>query len=157
MKFLSLNWQDIEILCSKLSEKIINKNFNPDLIIGISRGGLVPTRLLSDLLNIKNVATIRLEIYKKKNNKNKKPKLLQPLAINIKNKKVLVVDDVSDSGTSLKFIKKYLKEKKPHEIKFATLHLKPNATFIPDFYVTKTSSWIIYPWEKKEVARELKA
>ncbi|MCX8163633.1 MAG: phosphoribosyltransferase family protein, partial [Candidatus Micrarchaeota archaeon] len=63
MKFLRLDWKDIEVLCYKLSKKIKKENFKPDLLVGLARGGLVPTRILSDILNIKNVAIIRTELY----------------------------------------------------------------------------------------------
>ncbi|MEM3361840.1 MAG: phosphoribosyltransferase [Candidatus Anstonellaceae archaeon] len=154
MKFLRLSWQNIEKLAKKLSKKIIKKNFKPDVLVGLSRGGLVPLRLLSDFLEVKKVAVIQVQLYKKIAQKSRKPKILQPLAISIKNKKILVVDDVCDSGTTLKFVKNYLKKRGANEIFFATLHLKPTADFIPDFYASTTSKWIIYPWEKEEIKKE---
>jgi hypoxanthine phosphoribosyltransferase len=156
IKLIYPSWKDIYNLCFKIAKKINSSNFQPDLLVGVCRGGLVPLRLLSDLLDIKNVATIRVEFYSQIKKHYKTPKITQKLQLNIKNKKILVIDDVSDSGLSLLKVKKYLQSKKPKALKFATLHIKENAKFIPDFYASKTSCWIVYPWEINEVKRELK-
>ncbi len=153
MEFLEPKWDEIDDLCKKLSKKIL-ENYKPDIIIGIIRGGLVPTRLISDLMHNKNLATVRVESYCGIG-KRKKPKITQPLTVEVKNKKILLIDYISDSGYSLKECIEYLKKFKPDEIRTATLHYKPGSIFIPDYYIEETDKWIIYPWERNETKKEL--
>jgi hypoxanthine phosphoribosyltransferase len=69
--------------------------------------------------------------------------------------KVLVVDDVSDSGNSLIEVKKYVLEKGVSAVKIATLHHKPWSLFKPDYYAEEVDKWIIYPWESRESIKDL--
>ncbi|VVC02471.1 Xanthine phosphoribosyltransferase [Candidatus Bilamarchaeum dharawalense] len=154
MEFLPISWTQAEKLCIKLSNKV--KSYQPDVLIGISRGGLVPVRILSDLLDIHDVCVLRVQFYRSIGHAPDEPRITQGQDMQISGKKVLVVDDISDTGKSLMVIKKFINDKKPREVKFATLHFKPKTSFKPDYYLSKTNKWVIYPWEKQEVARELK-
>jgi len=154
MKFLRLTWIQIEKMCISLARKVAR--YKPEVIVAISRGGLVPGRILSDILDISDVQVIRVKFYRTVGETELEPKIFQGQDLIIKGKKVLVVDDVADSGKSLAVIRAYLKRKNPAELKFATIHCKPISIFIPDFYVEETDKWVIYPWEKLEVKRELK-
>ncbi|NHK32531.1 MAG: phosphoribosyltransferase [Asgard group archaeon] len=133
----------------QLSDIILEK-FQPDILIGISRGGLVVTRFLSDLMNINNVAVLGVGFYTGINETAKKPIITQELSVDIKNKKVLLVDDVADTGVSLEFAIEYLQKQSPKELKIATIHYKPQSIIKPDFYIKETSKWIVYPWEYQE-------
>jgi len=150
-KFLRVSWKEIGNQCRKLS-MLIKKNYKPEIIIGIIRGGLIPSRLLSDYLNVKFITTIRTEFYNKMERDENGPEITQslPKEVKIENKRVLLVDDVSDSGYSLKCAVDYLNNLNPKEIKTATLHLKPDSKFKPNYYIEETNKWIIYPWEKEE-------
>jgi hypoxanthine phosphoribosyltransferase len=144
----------LQQLCEKLAER--TKKYEPEILVGISRGGLVPVRLLSDLLGVKEVAIIRIEFYKSMKETHGYPKITQGLQNEVKGKRVLLVDDVSDSGRSLLVAKEYLHLKGAAEVKVATLHYKPHSHFKPNYYLEETSQWIAYPWETHEIERELK-
>lgn len=153
VEFLEPSWDEIEEMCRELCKKI-KKEFEPEIIIAIIRGGMIPGRLFSDYLGNNNVATVKTEHYIGIGKTMKKPVITQPLTVDIKGKKVLLVDDVSDSGKSLKEVVKYLKEKNPEEIKVATLHYKPGSVYKPNYFIGTTDKWIIYPWEKEEMRKE---
>jgi len=154
MRFIYPKWDDIEKLCDKLVHKL--GSYRPDVLIGISRGGLVPVRIISDMLANKNVAIFRMEFYTGVGTTKEKPEITQPLTIDIKDKTVLLVDDVSDSGRSLTVAKDYIERLGAKEVKIATLHFKPKSSFRPDYFVDQTDAWIIYPWEVREAKRQLK-
>jgi len=117
-------------------------DYKPDLLVGLSRGGLVPLRLLSDILGINSVGVLGLSLYKGIGKTFDKPKIVQDLAIDITGKKILIIDDVADSGRSLVAAKAYFEGKGAKEIKIATLHYKPNSIFKPDYFVATTTAWI---------------
>lgn len=147
MKITYITWQELDELIDELASKI---NYNPDALIGVSRGGLIPVRLLSDRLNNPNIAVIRTEFYTGVGTTTKTPKITQDIPIDVKGKTLLVVDDVADTGKSLTLIKKHLLAKGAKDVKIATIHYKNHSEIKPDFYAKETNAWTAYPWEKQE-------
>lgn len=150
MDLLRINWATAIRYCEELSGKI---DFKPDMIIGISRGGLVPARIMSDILGIKDVAILGVRFYSEIGKTGEGPVITQDITMDIKGKKILIVDDVADSGKSLIFARERLKDAK--EVRTATLHYKPGSEYRPDYFVETATAWIVYPWEIHEVEREL--
>ncbi|MBU0532399.1 phosphoribosyltransferase [Candidatus Micrarchaeota archaeon] len=153
MDLLRISWNAVIEYCEDLAEK--SKEFKPDIIIGISRGGLVPARILSDILAVKKIGIVGVAFYKSAGETSEHPEIIQELSMDVKGKRILLVDDVADTGKSLVAAKKYLEEKEAGEIRTATIHFKPQSTFKPDYYVGTTTAWIVYPWERHEVERDL--
>jgi len=144
---------DIYNMLHNLTMKMAADGVTPDVIVGISRGGLVVSRLLSDILGINTVQIIGIDFYKGIDETKKKPKLTQDLTTDIRGKNILLVDDVADTGKSLEFAVKHLKGKKPKKIVTATINYKPKSTFKPDYYMQETTDWIVYAWEWFEFTR----
>jgi hypoxanthine phosphoribosyltransferase len=150
MEYLILSWQDIYNLTLQMSERIVNSGFKPDLIVGIARGGWIPARILSDVLYAEEMFNVRIEYYTDLGFHGREPKITQPLSIPIEGKKVLLVDEVADSGESLSHAIEYLQRLGVSEIRSAVLHLKPTSKIVPDFYMQLVDSWTVYPWENRE-------
>lgn len=127
----------------------IKRDFFPDFIVGVARGGLIPAVWLSHLLGDKPLRFIHVKYYKGVNLRKKKPELLADVG-RLKGK-VLVVDDVADTGASLEFVTKHIKRKGAKEVRVATIAVKPRSTIKPDFFVFETSKWIVFPWEEMPV------
>lgn len=153
MDLLRLNWDATIAYCEQLAGSI---GFAPELIVGISRGGLVPARVLSDILGVRNVGVLGISFYRAMGRPSDFPQITQDLDMDIRGRKVLVVDDVADTGRSLAVAKEHLLRKGAEEVKVATLHYKPTSAYKPDYYVAETTAWIVYPWERHETERELK-
>jgi len=152
------SWDEVFAKSIKLAENIRKtERFQFDCIIGVSRGGLALTRIISDLLDIQNVMITRCEYYTDIGEKKKKPLITQKIQGNISGKNVLVVDDVADTGESLLVIKSYLESKRPEQVKISTIFIKPWCKIIPDYFVSRTDSWIIFPWEYYEAIKSLSA
>ena len=133
-------------LCKSLAQKIIEDKFKPDIILGISRGGWVPARYVCEYLGTGSIASIGVKSYEVPGKK-KKPVITEKAGIDIKDKQVLIVEDIVDTSDTIKALKKYLSQLKPAKIKFASLHCKPRAKVKPDYYADKTGLWVVYPWE----------
>ena len=111
-----LCWDDINILVEDLCNTIKQSGAQIKSITGIERGGLIPAVMISHKLNIPYVTKI--------------------------NKNTLVVDDICDTGETLKNMVSGFT---------ATLHYKPTASFTPDFYSKEVGQeWIVYPWERSD-------
>lgn len=155
VQYLVLTWDDIERLVDKLAIKI-ESNYEPDMLVGMERGGATVAHLLSDRLDIYEVRAIGIRSYTDIG-KRGEFKVYQNLPKGyLKEHRVLLVDDVADSGSSLKFtVEKLIKPKRPKDLRTATLHIKPRSTYIPDYYVSDFNGWIVYPWEKNEISKKL--
>jgi uncharacterized protein len=157
MEMERLTWKRIESMCKALARKVNKSGYKPEIIIGISRGGWIPARILSDMLCVYQVASIGVCFYKGVGLTNEKPKLTQDLNVDIKGKRVLLVDDVADTGESLVLARQKVLELSPSEVRVATLHYKPHSKFLPEFYAEKSTSWLVYPWERGEFKKDKKS
>lgn len=154
-KFLPTTWNDITLLTLRLARKIVEAQSVPDILVGILRGGWIVARLLSDYLSVNSVEAVGVKFYKGVGERYEKPVITHPLTANINEKKVLIVDDVADSGKTLQITIELLQLYGPKEIKTASIYVKPTTIVIPDFYVAETDAWIIFPWEYAEVLRNI--
>ena len=148
--------------CNQIYEMLLNQahtirkqNYTPDVVIGIARGGLVPARVLTDLLSTPQLVIIQIEFYTDIAKTKQAPALTHPLNTDVTGKKVLIVDDIADSGNSLKLARTHLQEQGAREIKTATLYTKPQSIITPDFYEKQTSSWVVFPWDTRETLRKI--
>lgn len=148
-------WNQIYDMLLSQAQKIQRQPYNPDIIISIARGGLIPARILTDLLETPQLATIQIEFYTDINQTRQEPTLKQTLTTTIKGKKTLIVDDIADTGESLKLAKTHLQQQGANEIKTANLYTKPQSITTPDFYEKQTSQWVVFPWDTKETLRKI--
>ncbi len=148
-------WNQIYEMLLCQAQKILAQNYQPNMVVGITRGGLIPARILADLLETSEFATIQIEFYVDINQTKAEPTLRQPLTAKVAHKKVLLVDDIADSGESLKLAKTHLQQQGAHEVKTATLYQKSHSTTTPDFYEKQTTNWVVFPWDTKETLRKI--
>ena len=148
-------WNQIYAMLLAQAKKIQTSKFQPDIIVGVARGGLIPSRILADLLEIHDIAVIIIEYYIDIGKTLQEPVLKQCLTAPLTGKRVLLVDDVSDCGKSLQLAKEHLQTQEAAEIKVATLYSKPGTITKPDYFEKETSCWIIFPWEYWETMRKI--
>jgi len=155
LEFEIPTWDKIYEFLLRLAEKIREDKFKPDVIVGVSRGGWPAARVMSDLLENPEIANVKSEFYLGVAETNGEPLITQPVSVSVRDKEVLLMDDVADTGKSLRLVKAHLKEKGATEVKIATIYYKPWSVVIPDYYEKETRSWIIFPWERKETIRNI--
>ncbi|MBS7614419.1 phosphoribosyltransferase [Candidatus Bathyarchaeota archaeon] len=146
-------WDKIYDMLLNLAEKIMNDKFKPEIIVGISRGGWPPARVMLDLLGDAKLANVSVEFYRGIADAIDEPILTQPVSIPVEGCNVLLFDDVADTGKSLRLAKNHLQSKRARIVKTATIYYKPWSILVPDYYEEKTRSWIVFPWERKETIR----
>ena len=132
--------KDVENLSNQI------KKYNPDCLIPIARGGLTLGHFLGEKLNIRDVFAINSIHYEK----DKKLDYLKIKNIpNLTNKKrVVLIDDISDSGETLEGVIKVIKNRYPNiELKVATIFYKSTSKVIPDFKIRENREWILFFWE----------
>ncbi len=149
------SWDQVYEVLLDIADRIQESDFEPDVIVGVSRGGWTPARVMSDLLENPHLAYVAAEFYVGVAETKGKPEITQPISVSMREKKVLVVDDVADTGESLRLVRKHLGEHYATEVKIATIYYKPWSNLIPDYHGKETSSWVVFPWERKETVRKV--
>ena len=106
--------------------------------------------------SINKVASLGIKFYSGINQRIQKPEIYQNFPVKVKGEKVLLFDDVADTGQSFIFTKEHLQKNGVKSITTASLFYKPHSIFKPDYYGFSTSAWIIFPYEAIEAMTFLK-
>ncbi|GGM69756.1 xanthine phosphoribosyltransferase [Thermogymnomonas acidicola] len=148
-----VSWQDIEDWCDAIREKIVG-DYEPNVIIGLSRGGLVPARILSDKLWVKELISVKTEHWGITATKDGKAVLKTYGKPDLTGKRVLVVDDITDTGESMRLAYDFVKSLNPLSVRTATMLHVSRSSFVPDYYARyvdeKNWAWFIFPWNVYE-------
>jgi len=153
-KYRYLSWEDIEKASLSIYSEMCRDGYAPQSIIALLRGGIVPARLFSDFFNILlDFFALDVTLYDSIGIRKPEP-TIKPFNGDVKGKRVLIVDDIYDSGKTMKAVLEYLKGE---DITTATLYWKETANGKPDYYaeVVKENEWLVFPFEKYEFWREI--
>jgi hypoxanthine phosphoribosyltransferase len=131
----------------ELAQQVADSGFTPDILLGIARGGLVPAGALAYALDCKNLFTISVEFYTGVDSRLDVPVMLPPFldASDLDEAKVLVVDDVADTGKTLELVHQFCAGHVA-EVRTAVLYEKPRSIIKGDFTWRRTDRWINFPW-----------
>ena len=149
----NLTWQEFGDAARELAQQIVNSGWKPDLIVAIARGGLIPAGAIAYAMGVKAIGTMNLEFYTGLGEPQVLPPLMDVSALD--GKKVLVVDDVADSGKTLKKVMELIDEDglsldgKTHakvDARSVVIYKKPVSIIEPDYIWRKTALWINFPW-----------
>ncbi len=152
IKQTHLTWDDIEDNCKKLAYLIKNSDFKPEIIVGIQRGGSITAVLLSHLLNIEDFCTIGIRSTKSDDihAQRVKPIIYDSFSLQlVSGKRVLLTDDIIDTGITLIEAKKELLRYGSKEVKSATIVCAPASNGKVDFFGKEVKPWVVFPWEIK--------
>ena len=160
MKKVYYTWQQVQGAVLDISRQMFNHNWVPDYIVGITRGGLIPANLLSQYTGIK-MHTLNVSLRDGDGGESN----LWMAEDAFKNKKILIVDDINDTGATINWIKEDWpsgcfpdNEKWKHiwgdNVRFAVLtHNQASDFKDPDYSVwtvnkAEDDCWLVYPWEE---------
>lgn len=142
---LQISWEHFEELCRVLALKI-RKDFQPDCVVGISKGGLPLATVLASMFRI-DCYPIRLSYRERDEEVHEIPQWSVPPPSLVMAKKVLLVDDISVSARTLSLAKEELARLGVREIRTATLSVHHHSSK-PDFFALETDALIIHPWDR---------
>lgn len=142
-----LTWEGFGTASRELAQQIANDGYEPEIIVAVARGGLVPAGALSYSMGVKLSDAINVEFYTDVHETLPDPVLLEPLldTESISGKRLLVVDDVADSGRTLALVLKLL-EGYGCEVRSAVVYAKSASEVEPDYVWRRTDEWIVFPW-----------
>jgi uncharacterized protein len=155
-QFITPSWDDLTTLSFQVAQELLIKHQPIDRIVTLAKGGWPMTRSLVDFLRVSAVASIGVKFYADINERLKVPQVYQDLPISVQGERVLLFDDVADTGESLQYTKDYLLQAGVAEVVTATLFYKPHSIVRPDVFGTETKAWIIFPYEMVEATMLLR-
>jgi hypoxanthine phosphoribosyltransferase len=147
-----LTWERFGSAARELAGSVVDSGYEPEMVIAIARGGLVPAGALAYAIGIKAAGTLNVEFYSDVEETLPDPVVLEPLLDTdaVVGKRLLVVDDVADSGRTLHLVLGLLRRHTP-EVRSAVLYTKPRTIVRPDYSWRETDRWINFPWSTQPV------
>ena len=152
----NLTWQGFGDACRQIAQQIADSDWMPDLIVAIARGGMLPAGAISYALGVKANGAINVEFYTGVGKTMLEPEILEPYMdiSSLEGKRVLIMDDVADSGKTLKLIMDLIAKEglsigsdtAKVDARSATIYLKPTSIIKPDYVFKQTDKWINFPW-----------
>lgn len=142
-----LGWHEFGEASRELAVQVHESGFVPDMVVAIARGGLLLAGSVAYALDVKSCGAINVEFYTGVDLRLDEPVLLSPMldTPSVAGQRVLLVDDVSDSGRTLAMVLALLLTAEA-DVRSLCLYSKPKTVLEPDFVWRKTSKWIAFPW-----------
>ena len=143
------NWEYIYGLCRDVADEVKAADFEPDVVVALARGGWFAGRCLCDFLGLDDLTSLKMEHYVGTGVKADEPQVRYPMPEgSVEGKDVLVIDDIADTGGSIRRAHEYVTERDPAEVRTATLQLLQTSEFEPEFVGERLEewTWVVYPW-----------
>lgn len=147
-----VSWPNMATMTRRLAMRILDSGFRPECIVAIARGGYVPARILCDYLGVGELASLRIVHYRAGATKEKRARLVAPLNLPVAGKKVLLVDDLIDTGETFQVALAHLLARGAGELRSAVMLVKPGAGAEADFVARRLRAWrwVVFPWAAME-------
>lgn len=155
-------WADLDAWTGAVAAKVRAAGRIPEAIVGLTRGGWVPARLMADLLGVKRLLSLQTAHWGVTATKDGHAALTERLSGTVEGATVLVVDDITDTGESLALAVEHIqREGRPSRVETATcLHIT-HSKFTPTYFAEEVPAdrwvWVVFPWTYWEDLRTLAA
>ena len=145
-----MSWEDLGDGARELAEQIHRDGYRPDIVLAVARGGLLVGGALGYALGVKNTFSMNVEFYTGVDERLEMPMLLPPVPdlVDFHEQRVLIADDVADTGATLALVKDFC-EGKVAEVRCAVLYEKPRSTVACEYVWKRTDLWIEFPWSAR--------
>ena len=142
-----MEWAEVGLAARALAERILDDDYRPDMLLSIARGGLVVGGALAYALDVKNTFTMNVEFYVGVDERLPVPMILPPVPelVDLDEARVLVVDDVADTGRTLALVQDFCAGS-VGETRVAVLYEKPGSIVRCEYVWRRTDRWIDFPW-----------
>jgi uncharacterized protein len=146
-----MTWDDLGAGARSLAQSVADDGYRPDIVLAIARGGLLVAGALGYALAVKNTFTMNVEFYTGIDERLDMPMILPPLPdlVDFEDTRVLIADDVADTGATLALVKGFCAGKVA-EVRCAVLYEKPRSTVKCEYVWRRTDRWITFPWSAED-------
>ncbi|GIR37470.1 MAG: phosphoribosyltransferase [Actinomycetota bacterium] len=146
----NLTWENYGTAARDLAKIVANDNYQPDIILAIARGAFC-CWLLGYALSVKNLYVMNVEYYTGVEERLDVPVALPPYldSIDLRNARVLIADDVADTGATLAYVHEFCKSEVA-DVRSAVLYEKSPSIIKCEYVWKRTDNWINFPWSTEE-------
>jgi len=145
-EFLDLSWEMFGELCRALALRVA-RDYDPDLIIGIARAGVFPGAVVASVLR-KDFYSLTISRREGGELVRDRPAVLSAAPLQCQGKNILLVDEITSSGDTLRMGLAAIRDRNPAEIRTATSFTR-HGGYQPDYVALQTDANIIFPWDRK--------
>ena len=148
-----MSWSELGVAAQALAAAVHSDGYRPDIVLAIARGGLLVAGALGYALGVKNTFTINVEFYTGVDERLPMPMILPPVPdlVDLENTRLLIADDVADTGATLALVKE-LCAAKVAEARCAVLYEKSRSKVRCEYVWRRTDQWVDFPWSADEPA-----
>lgn len=142
-----LTWDAFGVAGRQLAQQVLDSGYETDIVVAIARGGMLLAGSISYALGVKSCGALNVEFYTGVDTRLQEPVILPPMLdeASLVGKRILLVDDVSDSGRTLALVVQLLTASGA-EVRTAVLYTKPKTVHQPEYTWRRTDRWITFPW-----------
>jgi hypoxanthine phosphoribosyltransferase len=145
-EYLDLSWEMFGELCRALALRVAG-DFDPDLVVGIARAGVFPGAVVASILR-KDFFSLTISRREGGEVVRDRPAVLSAAPLQCRGMKVLLVDEITSSGETLRLGLASIRDLGPKEVRTATSFTRWRG-YKPDFTAMETDATIIFPWDRK--------
>ena len=144
--YLELSWEMFGELCRALALKVAAA-YDPEIIIGVARAGVIPGAVIASILR-RDFFSLKITRREGGQLVRQRPSILSAAPRQARGKRVLIVDEITTSGETLRLALAAVRDVAPAEVRTATSFARTRG-YTPDFYALATDATLIYPWDRK--------
>ncbi len=154
-------WPEVERWADTIAEKVRAAGRVPSTLVGLTRGGWVPARLLSDRLGVRRIVSLRAQHWGVTATRDGRAVLSEGLSGSVASETVLLVDDLTDTGESLELAAEHIRAAEPSRLETAAFLHIGHSKFVPTYFAEEISRdawvWVVFPWNYWEDLASLAA
>jgi hypothetical protein len=153
---VAVSWEEAAQQVHALAEQVRNSGFQPDAVLAVARGGLAPAAALCDELGVRHCVSVKIDHWTAPGQRNPEgAKVQHPLGSRLDGKKVLVVDDVVETGHTLKVAAEHARAQGATDVRTAVLYVVGEAANKPEYFAHRVEeAWVVFPWGRAEDVRQ---
>ena len=149
---LELTWDVFGELCRALAVKVAQSGYAPEIVVGIAKAGVIPGAVVASMLGC-DFFSMKISRDTDTGKMRARPKIIQAAPREALGKRVLIVDEITTSGDTLRMATNALRQVGPIEIRTATNFVKLGS-FKPDYYALETELTVVFPWDRQMVSAQ---
>lgn len=143
---LPLSWEMFGELCRALALKVA-AGYEPDVVVGVARAGVIPGAVVASMMR-KDFFSMKISRREGDQIVRPRPSILSAAPPQVKDKHVLIVDEITTSGDTLRLALAAVRDAGPTDVRTATCFARPQG-YKPDYFALATDDTLVYPWDRK--------
>lgn len=145
-EYFEVSWEMFGELSRALALRVA-REYDPEIVVGIARAGVIPAAVVASILRV-DFYSMRISRKEGDEQVRDRPAIMSAAPPQAAGKRVLVVDEISTSGDTLRLALAAVRDIRPAEVRTATSFVRPQG-YKPDYFALETDSTVIFPWDRK--------